>query len=109
MYKQQTKEIMIHEKSFLLRTGRIIKLIVRGYFIPTESGISTHLEVLIKDPKEEYFHAPIGMTHPQFWKLKRLNPEQAQSLQIAYSGVSEKHINKIMREFENIAASSVVF
>ena len=100
---------MIHEKCFSLRTGRIIKVIVRGYFIPTESGINTQVEVLIKDPKEEYFHAPIGMTHPQFWKLKKLNTEQAHLLQIAYSGVSEKHINKTMKEFESIAASSVIF
>lgn len=62
---------MIHEKNFLLDTGRMIKIIIRGYNSPIEPAISVKIEVLIKDPREEYFHAPIGLLHPQFWKLKK--------------------------------------
>ena len=100
---------MIHEKTFLLQTGRIAKIIIRGYFSPTEPAIKTNLEVLIKDPKDEYFHAPIGILHPQFWKLKKMDQEKARLLQITYSGISQKQINKTVREFEEIAASSVLF
>ena len=100
---------MIHEKTFSLQTGRIIKIIIRGYFSPMEPAIKTSLEVLIKDPKEEYFHTPIGILHPQFWKLKKMDQEKARMLQITYSGISQKQINKAMREFEEIAASSVLF
>lgn len=100
---------MIHEKTFLLETGRAVKVIIRGYSSVMESEISTKLEVLIKDPKEAYFHLPIGITHPQFWKLKRMGQEQAQLLQIAYSGISQKQINKAMKEFRQVATSSVLF
>lgn len=99
---------MIHEKTFLLGTGRAVKLIVKGYGTPGESEIRTEINVLVKDPKEEYFHAPIGMSHPQFWKLKRMSSEQARQLQIAYSGILDKHINKAVKEFEEILMSSVL-
>lgn len=99
---------MRHEKTFLLETGRTIKVIITGYEIPGQSSIKKELEVLIKEPKEEDFREPIGMSHPQFWKLKRMNNEQARLLQIEYSGVTEKHINKTLKEFEQINASSVM-
>jgi len=100
---------MIHEKTFLHVTGRIIKVIIKGYISPEESTIRTELEVLIKEPKETYFHPPIGLTHPQFWKLKKLDKEQAALLQRAYSGLSDKQLNSAMKEFHEIAQSSVLF
>lgn len=100
---------MIHEKTFIHATGRVIKIIVRGYISPEESAIRTELEVLIKEPKEEYFHTPIGPTHPQFWKLKKLDKVQAKQLQKSYSGVSDKQINSVLKEFDEIAHSSVLF
>jgi len=100
---------MIHEKIFTHATGREIKIIIKGFISPEESAIRTELEVLIKEPREEYFHAPIGLTHPQFWKLKRLDKEQAKQLQKSYSGVSDKQINNVLKEFDEIAHSSVLF
>ena len=108
LYTQTQKLIMTHEKIYLMETGRSVKIIVRGYNSPTESGIRITLEVLIKDPKEEYFHAPIGVLHPQFWKLKKMDNEKARLLQITYSGISQKQINRAVREFEEIAASPVL-
>ena len=100
---------MIHEKTFLLPSGRSAKVIVKGFFSPEESAIRKELDVLIKDNREEYFHAPIGLTHPQYWKLKKLDKEQARQLQIKYSGVSDKQLNKALKEFEEVAHSSVLF
>ena len=99
---------MRHEKTFLLDTGRTIKVIITGYEIPGQSAIQKECEVLIKEPKEEDFRAPIGPSHPQFWKLKRMNNEQARLLQIEYSGVTEKYINKTLKEFEQVMTSSVL-
>ena len=96
---------MKHEKIFLLETGRTLKVIITGHEIPGDSAIRTETEILIKDPKEEDFRPPIGMSHPQFWKLKRMNDEQARLLQIEYSGATDKHINKTLKEFNQINAS----
>lgn len=100
---------MIHEKTFMLATGRTAKVIVRGHILPTESEIRKEIEVLIKEPKEDSFHSPIGELHPQFWKLKKLNGEQIRLLQIEYSGVTDKQIKKTLKEFEEAVHSSVSF
>jgi len=95
------------EKIYALAAGREAKVIVseeysQGY---TKNGI--RIDVLIKDPKENEFHLPITAIHPQFWKLKRLDPNQCRLLQYQYSGVSEKQIRKAVKEFRQMCGRAV--
>jgi len=91
---------MKHEKVFALETGRLAKVITKGMLADDLSKVSIQTEVLIKDPKDEDFHPPIGSSHPKYWKLKSLTDEQSRLLQIRYSGITDKHIRKSIREFE---------
>jgi len=96
---------MAYEKYITLESGREIKLIIEGSFNPKKSGLVTDMEVLIKDPKEEHFHPPIEISHPKYWKLKNMLPEQSKQLQIKYSGIPDKQIRKALREFEKALAT----
>ncbi|OJV12905.1 MAG: hypothetical protein BGO21_04020 [Dyadobacter sp. 50-39] len=98
---------MTHEKIFVLETGRAVKVKVEGVLASDLSKVSIQVDVLIKDPKEEEFRPPIGLTHPKYWKLKNLEPEKAGLLQIQYSGVHRKQIRKTIREFDKLHALEV--
>lgn len=93
---------MIHEKIFKLKTGREVKVIVKGYFLHDSPHRSTEYEILIREPKESFFRAPIGINHPQYWKLKRISAQQAKLLLLEYSGISQRHINQALNEFNSI-------
>ena len=69
------KTVMIHEKIFQLKSGREVKVIVKGFHLHDNPQFSTDCEILIKDPKEKYFRTPIGINHPQYWKMKRSTPQ----------------------------------
>lgn len=93
---------MTHEKVFNLETGRAVKVMVEGVLASDLSKVSIQVDVLIKEPKDEDFRAPIGPTHPKYWKLKSLDAEKAGLLQIQYSGVARKQIRKTIREFDKM-------
>ncbi|MCE7066391.1 hypothetical protein [Dyadobacter sp. CY326] len=93
---------MIHEKIFQLKNGREAKVIVKGYFLHDSPQRSTEYEILIREPKEKYFRAPIGINHPQYWKLKRLTSQQARLLVMEYSGVSQRQVNQAINEFNTV-------
>jgi hypothetical protein len=95
------------EKIYILAAGREAKVIVSEERSPayTKSGI--RIDVLIKDPRENEYHLPITETHPQFWKLKRLDPNQGRMLQYQYSGVSEKQVRKAIKEYRQMCSQAV--
>ena len=93
---------MIHEKIFKLKSGREVKVIVKGYFLHDNPQRSTEYDILIREPKEKYFRAPIGINHPQFWKLKRLSSQQAKLLVLEYSGISQRQVNQAVAEFNTV-------
>ena len=96
---------MTHEKTYVLTTGRSVKVITQGTIPVDQSDIEIELAVLVKEPKEESFHPPIGLTHPKYWKLKRLNPEESRMIEIQYSGLSDKQIRNAVKEFRQILLS----
>ena len=87
------------EKIYALAAGREAKVIVSEEYSNNYSKNGVRIDVLIKDSRENDFHLPITPTHPQFWKLKRLDPNQCRLLQFQYSGVTEKQIRKAVKEF----------
>jgi len=89
---------MIQEKTMFLQTGRSVKIIAQDIQAPDTANIEVN--VLIKEPKEEFFHPPIGITHPKYWKLRKLAPQQSRLLQIQYSGLSDKELRKAIKEFK---------
>jgi len=91
---------MTHEKTFILETGRSVKVIAKALPVKDPSKIETEIEVLIKEPREENYRPAIGQTHPKYWKLRKLDSLKIRMLQIKYSGVSEKQIRKTIREFQ---------
>ena len=100
---------MVYEKIFNLAVDREAKVILRGG-MPNMSGqITVDFEFLIKEKNDRYFRAPIGVNHPQYWKLKRLSPERAQLLQLEYSGLSKKQLNISIKEFKQLAGLGYVF
>lgn len=93
---------MRHEKAFVLRTGRLVKVIITGILATDLSKVSVETDILIKDIRDEHFHPPIGSIHPRYWKLKRLDAEQARVLQIRYSGLTQRQLRSAMKEFEQM-------
>lgn len=93
---------MIHEKVFQLKSGREVKVIVKGYFLNDNPELSTDYEILVREPREKYFRTPIGVDHPQYWKMKRSGKQQAKLILLEYSGISQKHINQAIKEFNQI-------
>ena len=94
---------MRFEKAFVLKTGRSVKVIITGILAADLSKVSVEMDVLIKDLRDEDFHPPIGNSHPKYWKLKRLDAEQARSLQILYSGLTQRQLRQAMKEFEQMS------
>lgn len=81
----------------LLRTGRSVKIMAQP--IQSQDTFDMQVSVLIKDPRELYFHPPIEISHPKYWKLRSLPAEKSRMLQIQYSGISNKEIRKALKEF----------
>ena len=99
---------MIHEKLFNLTTDREAKVIVKGNVI-NGGQVIIDFEFLIKDKNDRYFHPPIGINHPQYWKLKRFSHAKGLLLQMQYSGLSKKQVNAALREFKQLAGMNYVF
>lgn len=93
---------MKQEKIFVLETGRSIKIITEGILAEDLSKVTITTTVLIKNPREEEFHLPIGETHPKFWKLKQLDEEKSRLLHIKYSGVTDKMLKKAAKAFDQM-------
>ncbi|WP_221392767.1 hypothetical protein [Dyadobacter sp. NIV53] len=94
---------MLHEKIFILETRRTVKLIVSRERTQDHSDTKTKIEVLIREANEQDFRLPIGISHPQYWKLKRLDSEQAAMLQLSYSGITERQIRSAIKEMDSLA------
>ena len=97
---------MVHEKTFTLETGRSVKVIAKSEFPAEQAKAVPEIEVLIKESKEQDFHPPIGITHPKYWKLKKLDSQQSKRLQIQYSGITEKQLRKTISEFKRLLITS---
>jgi hypothetical protein len=95
---------MIHEKIFQLKSGREVKIIVKGIFLHDNPQFNTEYEILIREPKEKYFRTPIGVNHPQYWKMKRSSTNQAKMLLLEYSGASQRQVNQALSEFNRIVS-----
>ncbi|WP_439558873.1 hypothetical protein [Dyadobacter sp.] len=95
---------MIHEKIFYLKSGREVKVVVKGYFLNDNPQFNTEYEVLIKEPKEKFFRTPIGTNHPQYWKMKRSTSQQAKMLLLEYSGISQRQVNQAVSEFNKVVS-----
>jgi hypothetical protein len=102
------KDSMIHEKLFKLTIDREAKVIVKGNVIGS-GQVVIDFEFLIKDKNDQYFHQPIGINHPQYWKLKRYPHAKGLLLQMQYSGLSKKQVNAALREFKQLAGINYTF
>jgi len=91
---------MVFEKTFTLLSGRSVKVIATAKSLIDK--VKPEIEVLIKDPKEEDVHSAIGLSHPKYWKLRKLDSQQIKSLQIQYSGICDKQLKKAITEFERL-------
>ena len=94
---------MTHEKIFVLETGRSVKLIIQNAYEQNDLKSEPEIDVLIREPKEPEFRPPIGVTHPQFWKLKKLDLKHSRMLQMEYSGLNDKHIKSALKEMKSLA------
>jgi hypothetical protein len=88
---------MVIEKMLFLPSGRAVKVITH---VADAKKVPFHtaIEVLIKEPKEDHFHPPIGTSHPKYWKLKGMDPEKSRFMQISYSGLSKKQLRKVLND-----------
>ena len=100
---------MIYEKVFRHAIGREAKIIIRGVKARYSNDIVLEFEFLIKDTNDLNFHLPIGIKHPQYWKLKRSTAERAYYLQLEYSGISRKEILEIVKEFKRLIGPEFTF
>ena len=92
---------MTHEKTFILFANRLVKLIIKtSRQFPASARVE--LDVLIREANEQQFRVPIGTTHPQYWKLRKLDAEQAALLQIKYSGITRKQIQSAIKELHDV-------
>lgn len=96
---------MTHEKTLILQNGRSVKVITE---LENRIELSKDkIEVLIKEPSEANYHPPIGLTHPKYWKLKRMDAEKSRQLQIEYSGLTEQHLRNLVKEFKRMQDCSL--
>lgn len=91
---------MFYEKIYRLTVEREVKITLWGTPLKRHNEIFVNFEFLIKDSGETYFHPPIGPDHPKYWKLKNINLEKAQLLQMEYCGISRKQLYAAMSEFD---------
>lgn len=76
---------------FLLRNGRIVS-VTRAPSTPMQILTPSGLDVSVKEPRDDFFHAPIGLAHPKYWKLKSMDPSQQRVLQLQHSGLNKREI-----------------
>lgn len=98
---------MFYEKIYKLTVDRDVKINLWGTPQKDDNGIWVNFEFLIKDSEENHFHVPIGPGHPKYWKLKGLDYEKAQLLQMEYCGVSRKQLYVAMQEFNALVGPEV--
>ncbi|WP_439557618.1 hypothetical protein [Dyadobacter sp.] len=91
---------MTHEKTLTLHTGRCVKVITQLGNPMTPDEIK--IDILIKDPSDAHYHLPIGLSHPKYWKLKRIGEEKSKQMQIQYSGLTEKQLRSVVKEFKQM-------
>ncbi|MBE9461294.1 hypothetical protein ACFP1I_20915 [Dyadobacter subterraneus] len=86
----------LYETVITLNTGRCVKIFV------AENKIDAiiELKILVKDPSDNSFRPLIGKSHPLYWKLKKLNSPKSKLLELSYSGIDKKQIQKIIKEFQ---------
>ena len=99
---------MFYEKIYRLTLDREVKICLWGTPLKRHNEIFVKFEFLIKDSEENHFHAPIGPDHPKFWKLKGLDAEKVQLLQMEYCGISRKQLYKAMNEFNALAGPGFI-
>ena len=88
------------ENTILLTTGRTVKLTAKKKCSPNYPDLNLDLEVLVKDPFEKDFRPPILVTHPKYYKLKSLSPNQQILIQIRNSGLDSKQIKRALKELK---------
>ena len=91
---------MFYEKIYRLTVNREVKISLWGTPLKRHDEIFVNFEFLIKDSEENDFHAPIGPDHPKYWKLKNIDSEKAQLLEMEYCGISRKQLYAAMKEFD---------
>jgi hypothetical protein len=67
-------------------------MVTRAAATPMELLTPSGLDVSVKEPRDEFFHAPIGLAHPKYWKLKSLDPARQRILQLKYSGLNKREV-----------------
>lgn len=87
---------MEFEKTVLLDSGRTVKIIAHEPSLEEKGDIK--FEVLIKEPQDEHFRPPIGLSHPKYWKLRKMDADKSILLKLCYSGLSEKQARLIVQE-----------
>ncbi|WP_159473061.1 hypothetical protein [Dyadobacter sp. 3J3] len=93
---------MTHEKLFTLKNRREVKVIFGATYLPTTQKLKTDYEILIREPGEKSFRAPIGISHPKYWKLQTVTKEQGRELILLYSGISRKQVQLAENEFNQL-------
>jgi hypothetical protein len=90
---------MIHEKVFTLKNRREVKVTFKASYLPNTQEASTDYEILIREPGEKDFRNPIGISHPKYWKLQTVSKEHGRELTLLYSGISQKQLRVVEKEF----------
>lgn len=88
------------KKMFLLRDGKIVS-VTKILSAPVDLLTTAELHVLVKEPREESFHAPIEKAHPKYWKLKTLDAARQRVLQLRYSGLNKKEIDIALSDLKS--------
>ena len=92
------------EKTFRQAVDREAKLVLTGTRLKGKKEIVIEMEFLIKEIYDQQFRVPIDINHPKYWKLQRLTAENANYMQLEYSGISKKQVLAALKEFENVFA-----
>lgn len=93
---------MMHEKIFILKNRREVKIIFNAIPDPVTQELKFEYEILIREPGEKAFRAPIGISHPKYWKLQKATKEQGRELILMYSGLTRRHLLETEKEFNSL-------
>ncbi len=97
------------EKTFHLSADREARIVVKGQLIKGRREIIIDYEFLIREKLDTDFRPPIGINHPQYWKLKNASSQKSQLLQLAYSGISRKQLKDATKEFKRNIGGDFLF
>jgi len=89
---QDIKQDKIVKKMFLLRNGRIVS-VTSSPEVPPGLLTAAELDVSVKEPQDDSFHAPIEKAHPKYGKLTTLDEGRQRILQLKHSGLNKKEID----------------